>query len=84
MKKKLSANQVHQSLRMKIITGKIPAGTRLTEEDLAAQFRVSRTPVREALRMLERDRLIRLARGRGASVVSLNRQEVIETYQCRG
>lgn len=69
---------------MKIITGKLPAGTRLTEENLAAEFRVSRTPVREALRMLERDRLIQMTRGRGASVVSLSRQEVIDTYQCRG
>ena len=34
--------------------------------------------------MLERDRLITVARGRGASVVSLSRQEVIDTYQCRG
>ena len=69
---------------MKIVTGKIPSGTRLTEEKLAGEFGVSRTPIREALRMLERDRLITVARGRGASVVSLSRQEVIDTYQCRG
>lgn len=84
MKKKPSANEIHQSLRMKIVTGKIPSGTRLTEEKLAGEFGVSRTPIREALRMLERDRLITVARGRGASVVSLSRQEVIDTYQCRG
>ena len=69
---------------MKIVTGKIPSGTRLTEEKLAGEFGVSRTPIREAFRMLERDRLITVARGRGASVVSLSRQEVIDTYQCRG
>jgi DNA-binding GntR family transcriptional regulator len=84
LKKKPSANEIHQSLRMKIVTGKIPSGTRLTEEKLAGEFGVSRTPIREALRMLERDRLITVARGRGASVVSLSRQEVIDTYQCRG
>jgi DNA-binding GntR family transcriptional regulator len=80
----MSLNDIHQSLRMQIITGTLPPSTRLTEEELADKFGVSRTPVREALRMLERDGLIRVSRGRGATVVSLSRQEIIDTYQCRG
>ena len=81
---KLSLSSIHESLRMKIVTGTIPPGTRLTEEYLAAEYNVSRTPVREVLRMLQRDRLIEVARGKGATVVSLTRQEVVDTYECRG
>jgi DNA-binding GntR family transcriptional regulator len=79
-----SVSDIHQSLRMQIVTGALAPGTRLMEEQLADEFGVSRTPIREVLRMLDRDRLIRVAQGRGATVVSLSRQEVIDTYQCRG
>jgi len=69
---------------MQIVSGTLSPGTRLTEGQLAEAFGVSRTPIREVLTMLDRDRLIRITQGRGATVVSLTRQEVIDTYQCRG
>jgi DNA-binding GntR family transcriptional regulator len=81
---KSTVRDIYESLRMRIITGAIPSETRMTEEWLAGKFGVSRTPIREALRMLESEQLIRLARSKGATVNSLNRQDVIDTYQCRG
>ena len=44
------ADDLAHELQVEIITGRIPLGTRLRQEDLAARFGVSRTPIREALR----------------------------------
>jgi DNA-binding GntR family transcriptional regulator len=51
-------DRVYQELRMSVITGKIPAGTRLVESALAAQMAVSRTPIREALHKLALEGLL--------------------------
>jgi DNA-binding GntR family transcriptional regulator len=55
---------IYRAIRQAIVSGRITPGTRLVEEDLADQFGVSRSPVREALRHLEYDGLAqRLRRG---------------------
>ncbi len=54
-------------LRRGIIVGEIPAGTRLVEEDLAESFRVSRGPVRDAVRILRSEGLVA---GSGRNVVT--------------
>lgn len=55
---------IYRALRQSIVSGRIPPWARLVEEDLADQFGVSRSPVREALRHLEYDGLAqRLRRG---------------------
>ena len=69
MLKKISlSEQAYNKLVKKIISGKYPAGTRLTEEMLCAEFGISRTPVREIFQNLQRDRLITLIPNRGAQV----------------
>lgn len=49
---------VYGSLKAMIVTGQLSPGARLTENELAARLKVSRTPVREALNRLERDGLV--------------------------
>lgn len=59
---------VRQQLRDAIIDGALAPGQRVSEEELARTFGVSRTPVREAMRFLESEGLIIHHRGRGATV----------------
>lgn len=71
------------TLRTAILTGKISSGTRLVQLDLAASLQVSTTPVREALRDLAAEGLIRLDPHRGAIVRELSENEVEEIYLIR-
>ena len=57
-KKNTLRDSVYGSLKAMIVTGQLPPGARVTENDLAAKLKVSRTPVREALNRLERDGLV--------------------------
>jgi len=64
--------QVHDRLRDQIKSGAFAPGSRLpTEEELTALFGVSRVTVREALRMLQRDRIIESVHGRGHFVLGV-------------
>jgi DNA-binding GntR family transcriptional regulator len=69
-------------LRELILDGTYPPGARLTEMEAAATLEMSRTPVREALRALAADGLVRPA-GRGVVVVALERDDLDEAYQVR-
>jgi DNA-binding GntR family transcriptional regulator len=76
------AQAVYADLREQILSGALPPGTPLREIPLAERFGVSRTPVREALRRLEQDRL--LAPGaRGMQVRSIDPTEVVQVYDMR-
>ncbi len=72
-----------EKLREAIIFGEIAPQTRLTEEEIAERFRVSRSPVRDALRRLEADGLIRREDRRGARVAAISRRDLDEVYLCR-
>jgi DNA-binding GntR family transcriptional regulator len=69
-------------LRM-IKAGELPAGARLNELDLADRLRISRPPLREALRALEAAGLVRLERNRGMFVRDVSAVEAVELYQVR-
>jgi DNA-binding GntR family transcriptional regulator len=69
-------------LRM-IKAGELPAGARLNELDLAERLRISRPPLREALRALEEAGLVRLERNRGMFVRDVSAHEALEMYQVR-
>jgi GntR family transcriptional regulator of vanillate catabolism len=76
--------QIAEQLRALIIDGTIPPGTPLLQEKVAAELRVSRTPLREALRILEQDGLVRVARATGTvEVVRLTPEDVNHLYQLR-
>lgn len=74
---------VHQRIVEAIVTGQFKGGEELNEVSLAAQFRVSRTPVREALRRLAAEGLVVNQRNRQTTVIQMSRRDVTETYQVR-
>jgi DNA-binding GntR family transcriptional regulator len=74
---------VAEKLTDSITTGVFPPGHKFNEPELAADFGVSRGPVREALRTLEGQGLVQLIPGKGAAVTTLSRAEVGEIYYIR-
>jgi DNA-binding GntR family transcriptional regulator len=77
------AEQIAEQIGNAIIRGELPPGERVREEEVAGRFSVSRGPVREALRILERDGLIRIQARRGARVTQLTVDEVDEVFELR-
>lgn len=75
--------RVAEQLREAILRGAHPPGTRLRQEELAAQFGASRVPVREALRILESEGLITTVANTGAWIARLSLDECVELYQVR-
>ena len=73
-------DEVILAIRTGIVRGSLPPGRRLSEPELARQLGVSRTPVREAIRVLEREGLLRRVPGRGVSVVEISLDDVEEIY----
>jgi DNA-binding GntR family transcriptional regulator len=74
---------VRDTLRSRIFEGHYAPGTRLVERDLAAEFNVSRLPIREALRMLRQEGLIRDRSGRGSEVSGLSPKDVEDLFDVR-
>jgi DNA-binding GntR family transcriptional regulator len=74
---------VEDHLRSEILRGRMPPGTRLNQHSLADQLKVSRTPVREALRTLQAEGLIELTPHRSAIVVSLEQSDIVEIFDIR-
>jgi len=77
------AAAVAETIREKILTGELPEGVQLRQYTIAAEFQVSATPVREALRRLAVEGLITIAPYRGASVSSLSVEEIGELFETR-
>ena len=71
---------VTNELREAIISGKLAPGTPLGQEKLAAEFGISRVPIREALRVLAGENLVTLESHRGATVARLSLAELDELY----
>ncbi|MFE1244201.1 GntR family transcriptional regulator [Fictibacillus sp. NPDC058756] len=82
LSKASTGERVTCELRMRIISGFIESGTILSENKLAAEYNVSRSPIREALKILANENLIRLER-MGAVVVGISDKEVEEIYDVR-
>lgn len=76
--------RLDQRIRDDIAAGRIELGARLTMEELAARYGVSHMPVREALRELHGNGLVRMERGRGARVISVDREFVDDLFETRG
>lgn len=74
--------QTYQALRTSILSGEFPAGSRLIETHLAKQLNVSRTPVREALRQLQREGLVTAELG-GMRVITVSVVDAVHLYDCR-
>lgn len=76
-------DRLADDLRSRVIRGDLPRGTRLPEDGLAAEYDVSRGPVRDALKVLAAEQLIDLGRV-GAVVRGVGPEEVDELYALRG
>jgi DNA-binding GntR family transcriptional regulator len=74
---------VADAIREAIIYGRIGAGERLREADLARELDVSRTPVREALLLLQAEGIVQSLPRRGAIVRAYDRDELSEIYEVR-
>lgn len=74
---------IRDILRTRIFEGHYASGTRLIERDLAAEFDVSRLPVREALRMLQQEGVLAERASRGSVVAGLSDKEVEDLFDVR-
>ncbi|MBX3599705.1 MAG: GntR family transcriptional regulator [Rubrivivax sp.] len=73
--------QVAVRLRQRIVEGAIAPGAKLNERELAEQLQVSRTPLREAIKMLAAEGLVELLPNRGAVAAQLSPQDVADTFE---
>ncbi len=74
---------VVDDLRQAILEGRLKPGERLVQDEIAAQYGVSRIPVREAFRTLAAEGLVTFHQRRGAIVTALSRDDIIEILNLR-
>ena len=75
------SEQLRESLEDRIVTGQYPPGMRLDETELANEFSVSRTPVREALIQLSSSGLVEIRPRRGAIVAEVSPDRLYEMFE---
>jgi DNA-binding GntR family transcriptional regulator len=73
--------QVAQRLRQMLVEGRIAPGAKLNERELTEVLQVSRTPLREAIKMLAAEGLVELVPNRGAIAVSLSENDIRDTFE---
>src|SRR5262245_41216661 len=76
----VGAAHAYDQVRSAIVENRYPPGYRLVEQRIAEELGLSRTPVREALRMLQAEGLVISERNRGAMVRPLSSTEVVDLY----
>jgi DNA-binding GntR family transcriptional regulator len=77
------ASKALQTLRYKIIVGELKAGYKLNELDISRDLGISRIPLREALRILEKDSMVANVPRKGTYVSELSLKDFIEVSQAR-
>lgn len=77
------SNTLFVQIQKDILSGKLPANSKLTEQAVCKQYDVSRTPVREAFRQLESDGLIENIPNRGAYVIGLSSRDISDLFDLR-
>ncbi len=75
--------RVYEAIKQDILMSHLQPGEPLLEEELARRLSVSRTPIREALRKLEHEGLIRIVPNKGAFVRVLTPKDIREIYEVR-
>lgn len=79
----LLKNRAYEILRERIVSGKLVPGERISERSLAAEFDMSKTPVKAALERLEEQGLVTLAPQRSAVVRAMTPKEIADHYEVR-
>lgn len=81
--KSYSTQEVYETLRRMIMDFELAPGARVTETELADQFRVSRTPIREALHRLETEELLTIRPKQGCFIRQVDIEEISNYYDVR-
>ncbi len=81
--KKMTSQEIFVAIRDKIIQGEIPPGESVKELDLAKEFNISRTPIREVLKKLESRGLLSYEKNKGMIVPILDNQSIAELFVIR-
>ncbi len=76
-------DQIANTLRDDILTGRFKGGEQLLEDSLKIEFGISRTPLREAFRILEKEGLVAILPRRGTFVKRITRQDIEENFPVR-
>ena len=74
---------VYEELKRRILIGEIAPGTRMMEVELADDMGVSRTPVREAIRKLEKEGLVTIEQRRGAYASDVSIKDMTDVLEVR-
>ena len=83
-KKQSLSEEIAVSIRNKIYSGELLAGTHLVEQDIAKEYGVSRGPVREALKELEHAGLVVSEANKGSTIAYLTAEDAYEIFYIRG
>ncbi|NLY30740.1 MAG: GntR family transcriptional regulator [Firmicutes bacterium] len=75
--------QIYEAVKEQILNQSLPAGTRIMEDEIAREFGVSRTPVREAMSQLEMDGLVRVEPRRGIFVTEVTDKRMMDICDVR-
>jgi len=76
-------DSIYETLVEGIVSGQLPSGSELNSVGLSKQLEVSRTPLREALKLLERDGLVEQVGNHKARVASFSLEDIREIYEVR-
>jgi len=74
-------HEVAVRLRQRIVEGHLAPGAKLNERELSESLHVSRTPLREAIKMLAAEGLVELLHNRGAVVAQMSQQDVADAFE---
>jgi DNA-binding GntR family transcriptional regulator len=77
------AQRVYDQLKAEIMTNRLAPGEVLQEEGLAQRLGASRTPIRDALRMLQNDGLVAITHNRGSVITEISIEHVLDAYEIR-
>lgn len=83
LKREPTENKATKELRKAILSGALPPGSRLLQEELATQLGVSRMPIRQALAALQSEGLVKIDPWRGTIVATLERDAIHDMYTFR-
>ncbi len=76
-------NKVYYQLEEDILNGKYPVGESITEIAASKEYGVSRTPIRDALKKLASDGLVVITPNKGATVIGISKNDLIDIYNIR-
>jgi DNA-binding GntR family transcriptional regulator len=81
---KVLPDKIVNYIRDKIINGELKPGDKVSEATLSEELKISRTPIREAIRLLECEGFIELIPRKGSVVKSYSKKDIINTFELKG